>query len=198
LVEFSLENPPKDQSPLLPTVVNDDSLSEWSGIGRELLTFTTSDSDWSIIGGDALTPSHSENASEWSFISEDLVDISSNTFRLDPKLDISSYKGTISQKWRCHVCGPNRKSFRSVKAYEAHMNSVAHAPKIFHCPLSFMLKVNPTDLSKARSFSTLGGLTQHMESGRCEGGLEMYSKAVTFVEEQLKLLGFSDFMLLSN
>lgn len=198
MVKSSSDNRPEVQSPSLPPVSNDDSLSEWSAVGRGPLTLTTSDSGWSIIDGDVLTPTYSDNASEWSFVSEDLLHVSSNAFPFDTKLDISSHKGTIFQERRCHLCGPNRKPFRSVRAYQAHVNSAAHAPKIFHCPLSLMPKVRPLDLSKARSFSTLGGLTQHLESGRCEGGLEMYSKAITFVEEQLKLLGFSGFMLLSN
>ncbi|CZR61834.1 uncharacterized protein PAC_11731 [Phialocephala subalpina] len=195
LVESSSDNLPGNKSPPLPSVSNDDSLSEWSDVGHGPLTFTTSDSDWSIIGGDALTPAHSDNASEWSFMNEDLVHISSNMFPFDTRLDISSHNGTISQKRRCHLCGPNRKPFLSVRAYQEHVNSAAHSPKIFHCPLSFMPKVTPEDKSKIRRFSSLGGLTQHLESGRCEGGLEMYSKAISFVEEQLKLLGFSGFML---
>ncbi|KAF8847347.1 hypothetical protein BDZ45DRAFT_755004 [Acephala macrosclerotiorum] len=196
LVESSDNLPGNISSP--PPVSDDDSLSEWSVVGHGPLTPTTSDSDWSIIGGDASTPAHSDNASEWSFMSEDLVHISSNTSPFDTKLDISSHNGTISQKWRCHLCGPNRKPFLSVRAYQAHVNSAAHAPKIFHCPLSFMPKLKPEDISKIRRFSSLGGLTQHLESGRCEGGLEIYSKAISFVEEQLKLLGFSGFMLSPN
>lgn len=60
-----------------------------------------------------------------------------------------------------------------------------------------MPDVKPEDLLKRRSFSTLGGLTQHLESGRCSGGVEIYMKAITFVEEQLDLLGFSGIRLLS-
>jgi hypothetical protein len=199
LVEPSSENPPKDQSTPLPLASDDDdSLSEWSAVGRGPLTLTTSGSDWSIIGEAVLTPTYSDNGSEWSFVSEDLVHVSSNAFPFDTDLDASSHKGTISQERRCQLCEPNRKPFRSVRAYQAHVNSAAHAPKIFHCPLSFIPKIKPLNLSKTRSFSTVGGLTQHLESGKCEGGLEMYSKAIAFVEEQLKLLGFSGLMLLSN
>ena len=61
-----------------------------------------------------------------------------------------------------------------------------------------MPKVTPEDPSKIGRFSTLGGLTQHLESGWCEGGLELYSTAISFVEEQMKRLGFGDFMLLLN
>lgn len=47
-----------------------------------------------------------------------------------------------------------------------------------------------------RPFSTLGGLAQHLESGRCEGGVEIYTKAIAFVEDQLRRLGFADIKLL--
>jgi hypothetical protein len=49
-----------------------------------------------------------------------------------------------------------------------------------------MPKAKLEDLLKVKRFSTLGGLTQHMESGRCACGLEMYTKAISFVEEKLK------------
>ncbi|KAL2070080.1 hypothetical protein VTL71DRAFT_14760 [Oculimacula yallundae] len=205
VVDFSSDNPPEDHSPPLSPDSEDDILSEWFADDRGLLELTTSasdsdtDSDWSMIRGAVLTPTYSDNASEWSFVSEDIVQVSSNSllsFHTNP--DANSNKDTTSQERRCQLCAPNRKPFGSVRAYQAHVNSAAHAPKIFHCPLSFIPKVDSPDLSKARSFSTLGGLTQHLESGRCEGGLDMYSKAITFVEEQLRLLGLSGFITLST
>ncbi|TGO07892.1 hypothetical protein BTUL_0239g00020 [Botrytis tulipae] len=197
LVESSSEIPSKDQLIPLPLVADgDDSLSEWSAVGRGPLTPTTDDSDWSIIGEAILTPTYSGNASEWSFVGEDHG--SSIAFPFDTDRDASSHIRTISQERHCQLCGPNRKPFRSVRAYQAHVNSAAHAPKIFHCPLSLIPMVKALDLSKTRTFSTLGGLTQHLESGKCEGGLEMYRKAITFVEEQLKLFGISGLKLLSN
>lgn len=197
LVEPPAENPSTDQFTPLPLVFDDDdSFSEWSAVSRGPLTPTNNDSDWSIIGETVLTPTYSDNPSEWSFVSED--NISSIAFPLDTNRNATSHKRTISQNWHCQLCEPNRKPFRSVKAYQAHVNSAAHAPKIFHCPLSLIPKVKALDLSKTKSFSTLGGLTQHLESGKCEGGFEMYRKAITFVEEQLKLLGFSGLKLLSN
>ncbi|PQE24715.1 zinc finger protein [Rutstroemia sp. NJR-2017a WRK4] len=193
----SANNIPGNAPSPLPPVADDDSLSEWSEVGGAILTPTTSESDWSLIGRNVLTPTHSDNASQWSTISEDLVHISSNTFPFATNLETSSHSAQ-SQGLRCHLCRPYRKPFGNIKAYQAHMSSAAHAPKIFHCPLSFMPQVNPEGPAKVKYFSTLAGLTQHMESGRCEGGLEVYGKAISFVEEQLKLLGFSDFRLLKN
>ncbi|THV54909.1 hypothetical protein BGAL_0017g00020 [Botrytis galanthina] len=196
-VEALAENPSTDQFTPLPLVFDDDdSFSEWSAVSRGPLTPTNNDSDWSIIGETILTPTYSDNPSEWSFISEDHV--SSIAFPFDANRDATSHRRAISQERHCQLCKPNRKPFRSVRAYQAHVNSAAHASKIFHCPLSLIPKVKALDLSKTKSFSTLGGLTQHLESGKCEGGFEMYRKAITFVEEQLKLLGFSGLKLLSN
>ncbi len=181
-----------------PPVADDDNLSEWSVVGDGQLTPTTSNSDWSIIGSNILTPVYSDTASQRSFSSEELVHISSNKLTYDKKLDISPHGATKFQKIRCQLCRPNRKPFHSVESYHRHLNSAAHAPKIFHCPLSLMPNVKPEDLLKIRRFSTLGGLTSHLEAGGCQGGLELYRKAISFVEEQLKCLGFGDLMLLSN
>ena len=45
-------------------------------------------------------------------------------------------------------------------------------------------------------FSTLSGLTQHLESGACEGGKATFLKAVVYVEERLNQLGLGDLRLL--
>ncbi|KAH7386391.1 hypothetical protein BKA64DRAFT_142527 [Cadophora sp. MPI-SDFR-AT-0126] len=200
VVESSSGNPPEDHSTPLPPIPDDDddNISEWSADGGGPLTPTTSHSDWSIIGGAVLTPTYSDNVSEWSFVSEDLVHVSPNTLSFDTDLNAVSRRDFRSPKLHCQLCGPSRKPFRTMRAYQAHVNSAAHAPKIFHCPLSLISEAKPLDLSKARHFSTLGGLTQHLESGKCEGGPDLYSKAIAFVEEQLKALGFSGLMLLSN
>jgi hypothetical protein len=194
---YCADNLPGNEPAPLPLLTDDGSVSEWSVVGGGLLTPTTSESDWSIIGRNALTPAPSDDASEWSVVGEDLIRTSSNTFPSDTNLEISSYNAQ-SQELRCYMCDPNRKPFRNIRAYQAHMSSAAHVPKIFHCPLSFMPQANQEGQAKIRYFSTLGGLTQHMESGRCDGGLELYSKAISFVEAQMKLLGLGDFKLLAN
>ena len=49
---------------------------------------------------------------------------------------------------------------------------------------------------KKKFFSTLSGLTQHLESGACQGKLETFRRAIRYVEDQLKLLGLPGVKLL--
>jgi hypothetical protein len=82
-------------------------------------------------------------------------------------------------------------------AFRAHMNSAAHAPRIFHCPLIFL---RGDALSKAsrkmKYFKTLGGLAQHLETGARQGGLETFKRAVVYLEERLEALGLGHVKLL--
>jgi hypothetical protein len=202
LIGTSFGSQPGNASPQLPVVEEDDNISEWSADGGALLTPTSTNSAWTAIsgglltptntssgrttiGGGAMTPIYSDNASRISFTSNGLAAV------------WSSAPAQRGNELRCYLCKPERKSFGSVKALHSHIMSAVHAPKIFHCPFAFMPKVQPRDLATIRRFSTLGGLTQHLESGRCEGGLEIYGKAIAFVEEQLKKFGFGDLKLLS-
>ncbi len=41
-----------------------------------------------------------------------------------------------------------------------------------------------------KRFATLSALTQHLETGACRGGAKMLKRAVGYVEEQLRELGF--------
>jgi hypothetical protein len=65
--------------------------------------------------------------------------------------------------------------------------SAAHAPKIFRCPTALLQEVTSGIARKEKSFSTLSGLLQHLESGAChgKGTLRLVFK---YVEEQFKLL----------
>ena len=51
-----------------------------------------------------------------------------------------------------------------------------------------MPQLSPTDMRKGKKhFSTLSGLTEHLESGACQGGVVTFRKAIKYVEEQLKV-----------
>jgi len=182
-----------------PLSIDEDTTSEWSIINGVPLspTISEADSEWSLVRGAPLMPDIGNDGSEWSFISENLVTTPSNISASNINHATSFSRAASPYNLRCPLCPPNRKPFGSARAFQAHTASAAHVPKIFHCPLSLMPNVTPEDLLKRRSFSTLGGLTQHLESGSCSGGVEMYRKAIEFVEEQLEYLGFSGIRLFS-
>lgn len=98
----------------------------------------------------------------------------------------------------CPLC-PNRRPFRTVVALELHVNSAAHAPKIFHCPLIPIQDLpSGRKVAKIKSFSTLSGLAQHLETGVCRGGLAAFRRAFEYVEEKLTALGLGNIKLLSH
>ncbi|KAF4622693.1 hypothetical protein G7Y89_g14333 [Cudoniella acicularis] len=198
----ALENLVIDESSPPPAIVDDDdTASEWSVVGGVLLTPTTSEGsgDWSLVHGVPLTPDADGTFSQWSFMSGPLIatpgppsNISGSNINFS-----TAIAGLVPPNdLRCPLCPPTREAFKSVTAFKSHVSSAAHAPKIFHCPLSLMPNVKLEDLLKRRSFKTLGGLTQHLEMGGCEGGIELYKKAMKFVEEQLECLGISGVRLL--
>ncbi|KAF7945015.1 hypothetical protein EAE96_009798 [Botrytis aclada] len=156
-------------------------LIEWSAISHGLLISITNNSNWSIINKTILISIYSNNTNEWLFVNED--HILSNVFLFDTDRNVNSYISTISQEWYYQFCKPNRKSFHSVKAYQAHVNSVVYVSKIFYCLLLFISKIKVLDLLKTRSFSTLGELIQYLESGKCKDGFEIYHKAIIFVKK---------------
>jgi len=47
-----------------------------------------------------------------------------------------------------------------------------------------------------KSFSTLSGLAQHLESGACEGGRATLHKAAEFIEDRLREIGMKKVKLL--
>ena len=102
-----------------------------------------------------------------------------------------------SKYFRCPLCPPHRKGFATKWALESHLESPAHAPKIFHCPVNLL----PTNgkrniVEMLRGFSTLSGLTQHVESGACQGGKRTLRAAMGLVELQLREMGFQNVSLL--
>lgn len=77
-----------------------------------------------------------------------------------------------------------------------HLVSAKHALKVFHCPEN--LFTSPSAASKkknsaatlSKQFSTLSGLTQHLESGACKGGKAGLKAAIKLLEERLTEIGF--------
>ena len=55
-----------------------------------------------------------------------------------------------TQNLRCNLCPPDRPPFGSMRAFQAHVNSPVHAPKIFKCPTAFVSGVKTPKSAKER------------------------------------------------
>ena len=98
----------------------------------------------------------------------------------------------------CPLCPPTRKAFHNNKALEMHLASPKHGPKLFHCPSSLLAptKTGRNHGTEPARFTTLSGLTLHIESGACKGGKAALKAAIGLLEERLKDMGFQNPALL--
>ena len=79
-------------------------------------------------------------------------------------------------------------------SFHANLSSHEFTPTLFHCPTAL---VNSTPHSeRPRTFATLSGLAQHIESGACGEGLATLKKAMEFVQEHLEKMGLGRIRLL--
>lgn len=135
---------------------------------------------------DMLNTLLSENTSSDSLLSGLLTPRSSIDF------SDQSLIPTVSSLF-CPLCPPTRKAFINIEALEMHLASPKHAPKSFHCPTNLFLP--PYSVGKKKNhtaalFSTLSGLTQHLESGACKGGKAGLKAAMKLLEQRLMDIGF--------
>lgn len=98
----------------------------------------------------------------------------------------------------CPLCPERPNPFRTLAGLEMHLASAKHAPKAFHCPSSIFppTKGKGSHRGSIRHFSSLSGLTQHIESGACRGGKATLQKAIELLEERLKDTGLGQIRLL--
>jgi hypothetical protein len=161
--------------------VTPDAMAEWRiiGDGNSGVWLSADDLLFAVPG-----PSSTEDTgSEWSFVS------GISSIVLNPNTPAGN---------TCILCPPNKAPFCTAKALQAHQESAAHCPKMFHCPLALAPGINSGRLQKERFFSTLSGLARHLESGACQGKMEMFRLVFRYVEEQLSAFGFSNFKLSSD
>ena len=104
--------------------------------------------------------------------------------------DSSSLSHYLPAKNRCPMCPPARSPFRTAQSLQQHLLSAAHDRPIFHCPL-LLSSTKSTPKRKRKSFSTVSGLAQHLESGSCQGGMVTFRKTVEYVEAKLRELGWT-------
>ena len=146
--------------------------------------------DEESVGGVLLTPSSRDSPSEW-------LSVRSPHVWPDDGISEVDQSDPLSRQLRCPLCPPELRSFSNVRAFQMHMDSPVHAPKIFHCPMAFVSNSSGSNrLKQEKSFTTLSGLTQHLEVGVCRGGIKTFWKAIKYVEERLLQLEFSGVKLL--
>ena len=129
-----------------------------------------------------------------------------NTLRKSPILTPRSSQSNLTLGWTvaenliCPCC-PSRRHFRSKAAFWQHLNSPAHLPLRFHCPLGLFDSSRGKSSNGGgppRSFSTLSGLAQHVESGACRDGKAMLKMATRYIEDRLKAMGLGEVKLLKE
>ena len=65
----------------------------------------------------------------------------------------------------------------------------------FHCPRALISEGSKK--KGVKQFSTVSGLAQHLESGACDGGKGTFRRVVTYVQEEMKGMGFGGLKLLN-
>jgi len=149
----------------------------------------TTDSD----GGVMFTPMSS---SSWSGILSPQMLTPRSSFS-----DNLAISWLVSSSLACPFCPATRPPFRTLQSLQQHLCSPAHAPQTFHCPVSLFpvsgnMSVHSNSSWMRKSFSTLSGLAQHLESGACEGGVATLHKAAEYIEDRLSGIGMKKVKLL--
>ena len=98
-----------------------------------------------------------------------------------------------TQRFQCNLCP---RVFRKQHDFIQHLSSVAHAPKIFHCPID-ILGTGSKKGGHHRTFKTLSGMAQHIEIGSCVGGKATLDMIVGIFEAKIKEATGNEVKLLS-
>ncbi|GAD92563.1 zinc finger protein, putative [Paecilomyces variotii No. 5] len=155
--------------------------------GRSNNSIISDESDWNVIytpsGSGISTPSVE---SGWNMLH---TPDSGSMSQSSQQLHVSEDGHTLQSSTCCPLCPLGSVPFRTHRALQQHLESPAHAPRIFHCPISFA-PVNHKGLAVQKSFSTLSGLAQHLESGACKGGKSTFRNVAKYIEERLRELGW--------
>ncbi|KAL9131512.1 MAG: hypothetical protein Q9217_000591 [Psora testacea] len=105
---------------------------------------------------------------------------------------------SLAVRLSCPLCPIGRKPFKSLTAMKDHLESPAHSPRIFHCPLNLAGFGDEGEVSQLmKHFSTLSGLMQHLESGACQGGRATFRKTAEYIEHNLGKMGLQKMRLLN-
>ncbi|KLU83306.1 hypothetical protein MAPG_02370 [Magnaporthiopsis poae ATCC 64411] len=101
-----------------------------------------------------------------------------------------------SRSRRCPLCPPHRRGFATERGLRDHLASPVHDPPIVHCPLPLLTtKATSGPLAQTqkwpvKTFTTVSGLAQHLESSACIGGLKSFWRATEYLETVMVRWGF--------
>lgn len=176
---------------LIATPDESDTMSVTSEGSGVVLTPSamTSRSRASSVGGVILTASGTSQAlSEWSYITNSNGITPAATSAAGSTTDTITHNNPDGT-WPCTICD---RSFKKKGHLLDHLNSPAHAPKLFHCPAAL---VGSHAGKKDKTFKTLSGMAQHIEIGACgaKGALEFI---VGIFESKIKAATGKDVKLL--
>ena len=114
----------------------------------------------------------------------------------------SEVEGEVEGEVISFKCNSCPKRFSTLLEYQRHLSSLAHTPRIFHCP-SFLFPPGAAATNKKKGkkkvqqklFKNLAGMVAHMESGACKGGREALDQSIAFLEDKLKEKGLGPLKL---
>jgi hypothetical protein len=109
---------------------------------------------------------------------------------------------------RCPLCPRRRTRTFGPEALQEHLSSGFHSKTLpttvvrsmpdeisFHCPLT--LTKGSSTRKPPKTFSTVSGLAQHVESGACYGGKETLRLAIKYLQSEMKALDLGGLKLLN-
>ena len=123
--------------------------------------------------------------SEWSVIEEDDVVLEQALVPSAASSDDESASNRLALFCPLCLAAGKTRVFKDLKAMNAHISSAAHADKAFKCPRAFTSNKYKSLRQQTKSFTTLSGLTQHVESGRCKGGKSTLWKTLDFLQKDI-------------
>ena len=113
----------------------------------------------------------------------------------------SEVEGEVDGEVISFKCNSCPKRFSTLLEYQGHLSSLAHTPRIFHCP-SFLFPPGAAVAGKKNGkkkpqklFKNLAGMVAHMESGACKGGRKALDQSIAFLEDKLKEKGLGPLKL---
>jgi hypothetical protein len=136
----------------------------------------------SEMGGVILTPTSSTtDSSEWSFLHTGTKMTPATTSVSDSTAETITYDA-LRKNWPCPKCNKN---FKKERHLLDHINSPVHMTPQFRCPPAMILDLSTG--KKQKSFKTLSGLAQHIETGACNGGMDLLKRLAGVFEQKVKV-----------